>query len=271
MQRPLVLVTNDDGIDAVGIRAFVGALKHVGELLVVAPERKRSAAGMSLTFHKPLRIQQRSSHVGREYAVSGSPADCVLVAVKKLLRGKLPDVVASGINYGDNVTAQSLYASGTVAAALQGAIEGIPSVAFSLAIPNNHPPPEDRLTESYAAAAVHARKIVQWICVNGLPDGVDYLNVNFPLSVKKETRSRITSLGRLRYDNRVLSRRDPLGRSYHWLHGYMLKKRSFPKGTDVHAIFVEGRVSITPMRLSSSQKKTEPLLASLVDFLAKNP
>src|SRR5580658_8780292 len=136
MKDSLVMVTNDDGVSSPGIVALADALEKDVKVAVVAPEGQQSAAGMSLTFHRPLRVDKVVIHKRDCHAVSGSPADSVMVGVNKMLPRR-PDMVVSGINIGENLTIQDILASGTVAAAMEAALLGIPSIAFSMEVPTN--------------------------------------------------------------------------------------------------------------------------------------
>src|SRR5438105_12034820 len=132
-QQPLVMVTNDDGVQSPGIIALAEALSDFARVVIVGPEGPQSAAGMSLTFHKPLRVNTVTVGKWACHAISGSPADSIMVGINKILPSR-PDLVVSGINLGDNVTIQDIFASGTIAAALEAAVMGLPSIAFSMEI-----------------------------------------------------------------------------------------------------------------------------------------
>lgn len=249
---PTILLTNDDGISSQGLWSLHDSLEPLGQLLVITPDSPRSATGMSLTFHKPLRITKMKFREHRAYVVSGNPADCVVLGVSQVLAGKLPDVVASGINHGDNVTAQTVFASGTVAAAMQGAIMGVKSLAFSLAFPEGQRLPRRLSTNKFEEGAKFASKIVARVLDEGLPQRVDYLNVNFPFDINPNTPTRITRLGKRKYDDSVMERVDPRGSRYYWQWGAVRPDEEFEEGTDAHAVLVEKAISITPMQLDSS-------------------
>lgn len=252
MVLPRILLTNDDGIRAPGLWSLYHALKGLGEVIVVAPESMRSATGMSLTLHKPLRLKQVIHGGVRAYAVSGTPSDCIILAVNRVLRGVKPDIIASGINEGENVSFQAIYGSGTVAAAVRAAIMGIPAAAFSLKLPESGPVGGGWLKARMDEAGPIAAEVVSWILEKGLPEGVDYLNVNFPERLSPSTPVRITSVYRARYREIVVERRDPKNRPYYWIHGKLLPRESFSMDSDVYSIFVEGAISISPMRFDAS-------------------
>ncbi len=262
-----ILVTNDDGISSHGLWSLADGLRDLGELAVMAPDSPKSGTGMSLTSHKPLRVRKFRAKNKRGFAVSGNPADCVFLGVIEFLRGELPDLVASGINLGDNLTTQLVFTSGTVAGAIQGAVMGAPAVAFSLSLPEDREVKRSEINPRMTIAAFHAARIVSWIMVNQLPLGVDYMNVNFPFDLTKETTARITSLGLRKYNDQVVRRKDPGGRPYFWQWGIIKKDEEFEEGTDIHAVYVEHVISITPLRLDASVA-TSPGLVKLVESLS---
>src|SRR5882672_4662563 len=171
--RPCLLVTNDDGIDAPGLQALVAAVKHLGRVVVVAPDRERSGAGHALTLGRPLRVSSRGED---RFEVDGTPTDCVHLGVFNLTGGRPPQLVLSGINRGANLGDDVTY-SGTVAAALEGSMLRIPSVAFS--VERDHDGEVD-----YTVAASLAARIAEKALAHGLPAGV-LLNVNVPLGAPR--------------------------------------------------------------------------------------
>ncbi len=247
-----ILLTNDDGVRRLGLWALHDAIEELGDVVVVAPESVMSATGMSLTFHKALRIKRVVIDGRGAFAVSGTPADCVSLGIHKILAGKRPDLVVSGINEGDNTTAQAIYASGTVAAAIHAAILKIPAAAFSLTLPENEKTRREELRYRMREAAHICREIIAWILDEGLPDGVDYLNVNFPYTVTRDTPVKITRLGSFRYEDYVIERRDPRGRPYYWQWGKQRPLDGFQPGTDAYTVFVERQVSVSPLRVDTS-------------------
>ena len=229
-----ILVTNDDGIDAPGIRTLVKAMAALGEVWVVAPEKTQNAVGRAMTLHKPLRLRQMRP---RWYAVNGTPADCVTLAVCKLLEKNLPTLVVSGINKGWNL-GDDVTNSGTVAGALEGMLHGIPSMAASL---------EDCAGASYGVAAHYAVQLAEQILKFGLPEGT-ILNVNVPGS-KKEAIAGIqfTSLSQRRYHKPVVEKIDPRGGSYFWIAG---ERQSWArKKPSDHDAVDRNMVSVTPLHL----------------------
>ena len=235
MERPTILVSNDDGVDAPGIEALRRALASLGRVIVVAPNRQRSAASHSLTLDVPLRATTIAEDI---VSVDGTPTDCVLLALKSLLP-EPPDLLVSGVNRGPNLGDDVTY-SGTVAAAMEGTIFGIPSVAVSL----------DRSTTGtyeYAHAAAVAREVARVVLERGLPDGT-LLNVNVPNVPPAEVKGiRITRQGKQSYEESVIEKTDPRGRTYYWIGGYT---STWPDqaGSDLEAV-AEGFVSVTPVNL----------------------
>ncbi len=249
-----ILVTNDDGIHAPGIRALAKAMATLGEVWVVAPEKTQNAVGRAMTLHKPLRLRQIRS---RWFAVNGTPADCVTLAVCKLLEAELPTIVVSGINKGWNL-GDDVTNSGTVAGALEGMLHGIPSMAVSL---------EDCSRASYAIASNYAAQLAERILKSGLPEGT-ILNVNVPSS-KKETIAGIqfTSLSQRRYDKPVVEKIDPRGGSYFWIAGERVSwARKKPSD---HDTVEKNMVSVTPLHLDLTDYEALNSLKSWEKILSR--
>jgi 5'-nucleotidase len=229
-----ILVTNDDGIHAPGLHALTKAMATLGEVWVVAPEKTQNAVGRAMTLHKPLRLRQMRT---RWYAVNGTPADCVTLAVCHLLETSVPALVVSGINKGWNL-GDDVTNSGTVAGALEGMLHGIPSMAVSL---------EDCPKASYAVAAHYSVQLAERILKSGLPEGT-ILNVNVPGS-KKETILGIqfTSLSQRRYHKPIVEKIDPRGGSYFWIAG---ERESWArKKPSDHDAVERNMVSVSPLHL----------------------
>jgi 5'-nucleotidase len=239
-------VTNDDGVFSPGIVALADAVSRYAHVSVIAPEGQQSAAGMSLTFHRPLRVEKVLVHGRVCHAVSGSPADSVMVGVNKLLPRR-PDMVISGINIGENLTIQDILASGTVAAAMEAALLGIPSVAFSMEVPGNRQFSHGQKNTRFDLPAKIAAEITQEVLTNGLPPGVNLLNVNFPWKTEMGTKVKLTSIEVRKYKDNILQRKDPRGRPYYWVWGWRLP--TFKTGSDVYAVHKENTISISPLSL----------------------
>ncbi len=245
-----ILVTNDDGIHAPGILALKQALEPLGEVFVVAPERPRSAAGHAITLHKPLRITETALLDGsRGWAVSGTPTDSACLGFDVVMEERA-DLVFSGINSGPNLGWDVTY-SGTVAAALEAAILGVPAIAISLAGESG---PFD-----YSAAAQFARKLAGQVAEHGMEPWT-LLNVNVPpVPADRIAGVSITHQGRRQYVDRIDHRVDPWGRDYYWLHGRLHEEEEIDAGSDVHAV-LENRISVTPIHLDLTAPHLIPRL-----------
>ena len=247
--KPRILISNDDGIDAPGIVALASALAAVGDVTVVAPDTQRSAVGHALTVAVPLRATRHYRNgTPAGWAVSGYPADCIKLAVKHLLPDGPPDIVVSGINHGRN-TALSLIYSGTVSAATEGTVLGIPSIAFSL---------DDF---SHGADFSYAAKVAAWlvpiVARRGLPRGI-LLNVNIPAIPETEIRGvRVVPQAESYWNDHYELRQDPMDRPYYWLAGEHVILG--PKQSD-DPMIDEGYVTITPVHYRLTD---EPMIAEL--------
>lgn len=243
-----ILVTNDDGVHSDGIAALSRALAPLGEVWVVAPDRERSAASHSISLHRPLRLWQVEERV---YAVDGTPSDCVYLAVNHLLRDSKPDLVASGINHGANLADDITY-SGTVAAAVEATMLGIPAVAFSLCS-------RGARGAAFDAPARFAHALVSALPERRIAPGV-LLNVNVPPG-SDGARYRITRQGKRAYGAEVIVKQDPRGRPYYWIGGDELSHEDLP-GSDANAVYDEGVISVTPLHLDLTHDPTrEEMLA----------
>lgn len=229
----VILVTNDDGVHSPGIVALFRAMKEIGDAYIVAPDRERSAVGHALTMHRPLKVEELRDHV---YAVNGTPTDCVAVGVNKILTER-PSLIVSGINKGGNVGDDITY-SGTVSAAVEGTIMGIPSFAISIAGGKNF---------HFDTASYYSLEVARYILEKSLPYDT-LLNVNLP-NVKKEDIAGIkfTRQGKRVYDNAIQETYDPRGEKYFWIGGgtpYWERGED----TDIQAI-EQGYISISPIHL----------------------
>lgn len=230
----IILVSNDDGIYSEGLHALEAALKTVGEIYTVAPDREQSAVSHSLTLHRPLRIEELAP---KRFAVNGTPTDCVNLAVKGFLPVR-PDLVVSGINKGANLGDDVIY-SGTVSAAMEGSLLGIPSIAVSLVI-------QDK-PYCFDSAAEFAAMLAAQVIEQGLPTDT-LLNVNVPNLPRQEIRGyQLTRQGKRRYAETIDARIDPRGRKYYWIGGDDLGFDP-DEGTDCVAVH-EGFISVTPLHV----------------------
>ncbi len=243
-----ILVCNDDGINAPGLSALVRELKKIGTVTVVAPDKQQSAVGHAITMNLPLRVSKfvkDGAFFG--YAVQGTPADCVKLAVRRILQ-KPPDLLLSGINHGSNTAINVIY-SGTVSAATEGTVLGIPSIAVSLTTYDD---------TDFSFAAKFARKLALLVARKGLPK-FTLLNVNIPPLGEEEIRGiRVTRQGKTRWDDTFDVRKDPNKREYYWLTGTL---EILDNGRDTDQIAIMNRyISITPIQYDLTDYATLPKL-----------
>ena len=238
------LITNDDGVFAPALQALKQALAPLGRVIIVAPDRDQSATSHSLTLHRPFRIHKHAEDL---YSVDGTPTDCVVTAYYGLLE-QPPDLVISGINHGPNM-GEDVFYSGTVAAAIEGTLQGSPSIAASLVT---------REMADFVEPAAFVARLVERVLEHGLPRR-QLLNVNMPHRPWSEVRDvRITRLGSRVYRDTLIKKVDPRGRDYYWIGGQDPVWESVD-GTDFHAV-EEGCVSVTPLRLELTD---EPAVATM--------
>jgi 5'-nucleotidase len=241
-----ILITNDDGIHAPALLALHREFEPLGEITVVVPDRDQSATSHSLTLHRPLRIQE----VGEDtYSVDGTPTDCVLVAFHGQL-GERPDLVVSGINHGPNM-GEDVFYSGTVAAAIEGVLQGVPGVAASLVT---------RQASDFGEPADVVGRILRQFLERGLTRR-RLINLNIPyLPVEAIRGVRITRLGTRIYEDTLVRKVDPRGRDYYWIGGEDPVWRP-DEGTDFHAVDA-GYVSLTPLQLELTDPSARAELQS---------
>ena len=232
----MILVTNDDGVESAGMKVLATALETLDSVYVVAPDRERSAVGMAITLHHPLRAKQVGD---RFYAVDGTPVDCVDLAIAQLLP-ESPKLVVSGINHGDNL-GHDLHFSGTVAAARKAALLHIPAIAFSMTSSRKY---------HYETALKYAVQIVERVADQGIPDGI-LLNVNIPnLEVSDVQGVKVTRQDLGTYSANAIERKDRTGNPYYWIGGDRLATDQRPD-TDLNTL--KNRfVSITPVQLDQT-------------------
>ncbi|MEO6461884.1 MAG: 5'/3'-nucleotidase SurE [Candidatus Eisenbacteria bacterium] len=228
-----ILVTNDDGIASPALLGLRAALGGLGRVFIVAPDRDQSATSHSLTLYRPMRIENPEPDV---WAIDGTPTDCVMVATHGLLPVP-PDLVVSGVNRGPNMGDDVFY-SGTVAAAIEGAMQGLPALAVSLVVEG---------LADYTYACAFTRRLVDAVRAQGMPPK-SVLNVNVPaLPAAAITGVEVTKLGKRVYDDALIERTDPRGRKYYWIGGDAPVWEPEPE-SDFLAVH-EGRVSVTPLHL----------------------
>ena len=243
------LVTNDDGIYSEGIRKLADALGPLGEVIIVAPDREQSAASHALTLNRPLPLLQIEE---REWIVDGTPTDCVNLALLHLLKDDRPDMVVSGINFGPNMGDDVTY-SGTISAAFEGSLLGVPSIAFSALVGEHF---------SFDPCAAFAATFVEQ-ALETHRDPRIILNVNFPVGDFEGVS--ITSLGRRYYSAGAIERLDPRGRKYYWIGGEPPVWEP-TEGTDIEAVRA-GRISVTPLHLDMTHHDSIAALRPLEDKL----
>jgi len=231
-----VLLSNDDGVHAAGLRALAAAFGQEDEVWVCAPDREQSASSHAISLHRPLRLLEVAP---RWYAVDGTPTDAVYMGLHLVLRGLRPDVVVSGVNHGPNLGNDVLY-SGTVAAAVEAALLGVSALAVSLAAP----PPHDFEQAARFGAAL-ARQVVE-----RRPPAPLLLNVNVPAGPVRGYR--FVRLGRRTYGNEVVEKTDPRGRKYYWIGGEGGARNEDIPGSDCNTVLQERLASITPLHLDST-------------------
>ena len=238
VERPIILITNDDGITAPGIRNLVEAVKDLGEVIVVAPDKPQSGMGHAITIGVPLRLTKMSGIFGdiEAWQTSGTPVDCVKLAVDKILHRK-PDICLSGINHGANHSINVIY-SGTMSAAMEASIEGIPSIGFSLL--------DIRYEADFSAARHYVHKIVKEM-IETKKDKHFLLNVNIPKVPLEEMKGiKICRQAYAKYDESFDERMDPNGKKYYWLTGEFI---NHDDGTDTDVWALEHNyVSVVPVQ-----------------------
>jgi len=247
-----ILISNDDGIHSVGLKALAAELCKEHEVYIIAPDRERSAAGHSLTLHKPLRVEEVNIGVGvaKAWETTGTPGDCVKIGISAILEKK-PDIILSGINYGPNLGADVLY-SGTVSAALEGAVLGFPSIAVSL-FGNG-----DFFEQDFIYPAKFIAKFVHSVAEINFPKKT-ILNVNIPCVPEEDIAGvQVTRLGTRMYTDMYEKRIDPRGKTYYWMAGEFIRTEE-PEGTDIMAI-KNNKISITPVTFQVTNKEILPEL-----------
>lgn len=237
-KKPLILVTNDDGITAPGLRTLIEVMKTIGEVVVVAPDSPQSAMGHAITVNSTLYVEQVQidENGPAEYSCSGTPADCVKLAVKQVLRRR-PDLCVSGINHGSNSSINIIY-SGTMSAALEAGIEGIPAIGFSLC--------DYKWSANFEACKGFVKTITESVLKHGLPTGV-VLNVNIPNLPKDEIKGiKICRQAKANWEEEFDKRTNPNGRDYYWLAGKFV---NLDQGEDTDEWALEhGYVSVVPVQ-----------------------
>ena len=236
-KRPLILVTNDDGISAPGIRALIAVMEELGDVVVVAPDSPQSAMGHAITINNMLHLNKISSSdaLVTQFSCSGTPVDCVKIAVNEILKQK-PDLCVSGVNHGSNSSINVIY-SGTMSAAVEAGIEGIPAIGFSLS--------DYDWNADFETFKPYIKKIALEVLQNGLQDGV-VLNVNFPKRKSEGLKGiKICRQAKAMWQEKFDKRISPMGKEYYWLTGEFINQ---DKGEDTDEWALEnGYISVVPV------------------------
>jgi 5'-nucleotidase len=236
MNKPLILVTNDDGITAPGIRALVEVASKIGDVVVVAPDSPQSGMGHAITVSDPIRLHPVDVFDGIEsYECSGTPVDCVKLAKHIILKDRLPDICVSGINHGSNASINIIY-SGTLSAAMEASLESIPSIGFSL-LDYSH-------DANFEEGKPYIERLIRWVLKNGMEEG-SLLNVNIPNIKREEIKGlKVCRQADARWVEEFSQAEDPRGQKYYWLTGRFVNEDE-GEDTDIKAL-EQGYISVVP-------------------------
>ncbi|MEN9488986.1 MAG: hypothetical protein RL494_1251 [Bacteroidota bacterium] len=250
MKKPLLLVTNDDGVSAPGIRALIAVMQEIGTVVVVAPDSPQSAMGHAITINSTLHLNKISGEnaLVTEYSCSGTPVDCVKLAVNEILKQK-PDLCVSGVNHGSNSSINVIY-SGTMSAAVEAGIEGIPAIGFSLL--------DYDWNADFETFKPYIKKIALEVLEKGLPENV-VLNVNFPKRKQEDLKGiRICRQAKAMWEEKFDKRKTPQGKDYYWLTGEFVNQ---DKGEDTDEWALEnGYISVVPVQFDMTAHHAIPQL-----------
>jgi 5'-nucleotidase len=242
-----ILITNDDGVNSSGIMAAKNAVEDLGHIDVVAPATQQSGIGHALTLFEPIRVTATNLADGMEaFSVSGTPTDAVIIGIYEITNSK-PDLVISGINIGENLGKSELTTSGTIGAAMEAAVQGVPAISVSLQVTRG----EIKFHDGHVDVDFrHASKILKFVAEKiiekGLPNGVDFINLNIP-SHPSSNKIKLTRLGERMYSIHIKKRLDPRGLPYYWIDGDPVDNDDI--GTDIHGLKNERCATITPISL----------------------
>jgi 5'-nucleotidase len=242
LRRARILVTNDDGINAPGLRVLERIARALSsDVWVVAPETNQSGASHSLTMHRPLRVRKVSR---RRFAIDGTPTDCVLLALQTVIKNGPVDLVLSGVNQGANLGEDVTY-SGTIAAAMEATLFNVPAIALSQGCRNGHP-------VKWATAEQHAPGIISRLFAEQWHKDL-LININFPDSASEAVQGmQVTAQGKRKLGDELLERIDPRGEPYVWIGGLRVEG-AFQEGTDLHAV-AQGYISVTPIHMDMTHR-----------------
>lgn len=254
------MITNDDGVNSSGILAAKKSVESLGDVQVVAPSTQQSGIGHALTLFEPIRVTSINLDDGSEaFSVIGTPTDAVIIGIFELSDRK-PDLLISGINIGENLGMSELTTSGTIGAAMEAAVHNVPALSVSLQVTRGDIKFHDGVVDvDFSFAQKLTYKIAKMILEKGLPDGVDFFNLNIP-SHPKQKKVKLSRLGKRMYKIHIQKRLDPRGKPYYWIDGVPIENDD--EGTDVHILKKEGCATLTPISLDSTSK-----LDSINDWL----
>ncbi|MEE9409479.1 MAG: 5'/3'-nucleotidase SurE [Candidatus Heimdallarchaeota archaeon] len=255
VKNKLILLTNDDGIKSLGLISLRKELSKIAKVVCIAPTEPSSAVSKALTFHKPIRFSEINYEDGSlGYSTTGAPADNVLVGIHILKRK--PDIVVSGINYGDNSSIHSILTSGTCAAAFEAAFSNVPAIAFSADVSDDAQLIEQKGIDFEQMARI-SYEIVEHVLEMDWPKDLAFLNVNYPTEITNETKIHVTKPTLYKYDNFMVEKRDPRNLPYLWLWGE--RKETFPENTDTWAV-LQKNISISPIGFNLYEKTDQALI-----------
>lgn len=243
---PTFLLTNDDGVHSVGLKASYDALKDVGETYIVAPAVQKSGVGRSISIMEPIRVSEITVDGMRAYAVDGTPTDSVIIGIFEILKN-VPDVTICGINIGENISTESITTSGTVGAALEAATQESPAIAISLQVPDIHKFESFTKDFDFELSKEVLRDVVKTVLKKGMPPFTDVLNINIPSEYKGGFE--VVKPARKLYIPKIEERLDPRGRKYYWIDGEEIDNEE--PNTDISTLR-KGKISITPLSLDST-------------------
>ena len=257
-----ILLTNDDGVYAAGIRAAYTSVTDLGEVTIVAPALQQSGVGRSISIFEPLRINRTTLDGVEAYAVGGTPTDSVILGLFTIMKD-MPDLLVSGFNIGENISTDTVTTSATIGAALEGASNGIPAIAASIQVTEEGLKFDDLrdYQHDFEVGIRVVNRVAKKVLEHGLPDKVDVLNINIPHFAEDDTPIEITRLARKFFKTGVEERHDPRGRPYYWISGDLVSEEK--EGTDVHAVADMAHISITPLSLDA----TSPIDLSEIEHL----
>lgn len=248
-----ILIVNDDGINASGLLALANAVRDLGEVKIVAPREQRTGWGVSITIFRPLRVENFCLDGFDAYVVDGTPADCTILGINTFFPER-PDLVLSGYNAGANLSWMAPPSSGTIGAAIEAAMDGVPAVAFSFEVPSLKEAMEERYTGiHYGGAQGFVRRLARCLLEHGMPTGVDLLSVCLPSEVNEATDVEFTCLAPPMYKKTVVQGMDPYGIPYYWIKIYA-DEGDPAEGTDVHCLCSQRRISVTPLSLDATSR-----------------